>query len=262
MNKFILAILLAAALFVLSCSGKDMITKDEQSPTKPILIKHLGDTGDIPDSVFYEPDNAYVHLTDLTNGIDAVPDVDGIRLTWEHFLDLDLATVKIWRFDDYSDARVISEISASNESYTDDTNGTLDSDSLYILYSYFIEVVDRAGNSTRSDTVSYKLLEKQIPVSPTNGTVLSNMFGLHFVFNTSNEYSSFRVLLFDVDHNLRWYQNIITAPTEHQITYDIPYTGYPYTNESFSWRVDAFETDYISNIIAGSESNEFAFSVQ
>ncbi|HNW99852.1 MAG TPA: hypothetical protein PLE74_05820 [Candidatus Cloacimonadota bacterium] len=256
MMKYMILVILVI-LVLMGCSGKEMITKDKIPPTKPLLIPHLGDTGDSPDSVYYQ-DN-WVLLTDDSNGIDAVPDVDGIRLSWSHLLDLDLATIKIWRFNDYSTPRVIKEISATEESFTDTKNETMNGDSIYYAYSYFIEVFDQSGNSTKSDTVSYRLLEKQLPHSPANGDVLSTMAGLHFVFDTSNDYSKYRVLLFDEFHNLLWSTDI---QTEHEVTYSIPYTGSMFTNRTLAWRVDALEWDNNLHIYIGSESHEMTFRVQ
>jgi hypothetical protein len=257
MTKYIIIILVVFTLFTFGCSGKDTITKDNIPPTKPGLIPHLGDTGDTPDSVYFH--NAWVILSDDTNGVDAVPDVDGIRLTWEHFLDQDLDYVKVWRFSDFSEPRKIAQISASQESFTDTKNVTLNGDSLFYTYSYYIEVFDRSGNSTISDTVSYRIIEKQIAHSPENGATLTTMSGLNFIFDRSGNITKFRVLLFDDFHNLIWSQNI---EGEEQTTYTIPYTGPVFTNKTMLWRVDAFEWDSTLNMYVGSESSEKTFSVQ
>jgi hypothetical protein len=226
-------------------------------PTKPILIPHLGDTGDSPDSSYYNGN--WVILTDDTNGIDAVPDIDGIRLRWGNLLDLDLNMIKIWRFDDFSAPRVIASISASQDYFTDAKNQTMNGDSLYYSYSYFIEVFNRAGLSTKSDTVSYRLLEKQIPHSPANGSILTTMTNLNFIFDRSGLNTKFRVLLFDEYHDLIWSTNLQDVA---QNTYSIPYTGPVFTNKTMSWRVDAFEWDSILHMYAGSESYENNFTVQ
>lgn len=257
MGKYVVLLMIVCTLVMLGCSGKEMVTKDKIPPTKPDLVPHLGDPGDSPDSVYYN--GTWVPLTDDANGVDAVPDVDGIRIIWNHLLDLDLDLIKVWRFNDYSDPRVIAEIPASQESFTDYKNVTMNGDSLYYTYSYFIEVFDRSGNSTKSDTVSYRLLEKQLPHYPANGEVLSSMVGLNFVFDTSGDLSRYRILLFDEFHELLWSTDI---QTEHETTYTIPYTGSVFHDKTMSWRVDAFEYDGILNMYIGSESRENTFSVQ
>jgi hypothetical protein len=257
MYKYVMFCIGVIVLVTLGCSGKELVTEDKIPPTKPGLIAHLGDTGDYPDSVYYN--GAWVLLTDDTNGIDAIPDVDGIRITWDHFLDLDLDYVDIWRFNDFSDPRVIATIPSTQESYTDTKNVTMNGDSLYYRYSYYIEVFDRAGNSTKSDTVSYRLIEKQIPVTPGNGATISTMTGLHFVYGRSGNITKFRVLLFDDFHDLIWSQNV---EGEEQTTYSISYTGPVFTNKTLLWRVDAFEWDSSLNMYIGSESHENTFTVE
>jgi hypothetical protein len=259
MSKYVILVIIAVILFSLGCSGKEMITNDKIPPTKPVLIPHLGDAGNTADSIAY---------TDENNGIDAVPDVDGIRITWDHFLDLDLKDVKIWRYNDFSEPRVIATVPSTQESFTDEKNLTMNGDSLYYRYCYYIEVSDLSGNSTLSDTVAYRILEKQIPVYPPNGAVLANMYGLHFDFNRSGNMTNFRVLLFDDFHQLLWSYDFVG---EEQTTYSIPYTGSVFTNRTLFWRVDAIDLDNnlwdgIHNIhgskYIGSESHESTLIIQ
>ncbi len=259
MRKHIVFILFILILVAFGCTGKEMITKDKTPPAKPVLLPHLGDTGDFPDSVYFN--GSWVLLTDDSNGIDAIPDTDGIRLSWIHFLDLDIDLVKIWRFSDFSEPGVIATIPPSQETYTDVKNAKINGDSLYYTYSYFIEVIDKSGNSTLSDTVSYRLLEKQIAHYPANGATVATMDSLNFIYYRSGNVTKFRILLFDDLHNLIWSQNY---EGEEQTSYAIRYTGTTafLPNTTLFWRVDAFEWDSSLNKFIGSESLENTFYVR
>ncbi len=226
-------------------------------PAKPILIPHLGDTGDSTDSLYFN--GAWVVIQDETNGIDAIPEVDGIKISWEPLHDSDLDHIQVYRFNEISAPKMIASISPSQVSFNDMKNVTMSPDSIYFEYSYFIKVFDQMGNSTTSDTVSYRLLDKQMLHSPQNNATLESMNGLSFEFDTSGTSMKYRVLLFDESHELLWSSDILSVSEN---TYNIYYTGQLFTNQTFKWRVDAFDWDSGLNMNIGSESHEYTFTVQ
>lgn len=236
-------------IVLLGCHGKDRLPTDVTPPSKPIIIQHLGD---MPDTTSYY-NNQISILTDENNGIDTVPDEDWIRICWKHLLDTDLDYIRVFRFDEvYNEIVQIDSISYNNDFFVDDT------DSLYTnrKYSYYIEVIDQSGNSAVSDTVSYKLLSKQILTSPDYGAI-ADPSDITFEWQKSGFVSKFRLLLFDDNHELVWFRDVNVAFEPDYFTVDVPtnlLSSYP--SDHIYWRVDAFDWDYEMNIFIGSESEE------
>lgn len=251
----IFILVFVSLLVLLSCSGKDKITIDNTPPTKPILIPHLGDFGD----GFVEYNNQTIFLNDDNNGIDADPDGDWIRVSWEHFLDTDLDYVRIFRFDEFNNTpTLIDSIRSDNEYYLDSSSSI----STYVRYSYFIEVVDNNGNTAISDTVSYMLISKQTLISPDNES-FAYADSIKFEWLRSGFVSKFRVMVFDNNHYYKWHSDIDVAFEEYSFTVDLPEDVLQgYTGDYIFWRVDAFDWDFELNMFVGSESNESTLYLQ
>lgn len=238
---------LLCILVLTGCSGKDKLTVDKTPPLPAVMIPHSGDAGDHP--------IGNVLPDDENNGIDAVPDGNWIRISWQHLLDSDLDYLKIYRYDDITAyPELIDSIAANQEFYVDSRNQL----STNVRYSYFIESIDNAGNSTRSDTVSYKLLSKQIQDSPAAEMTLTNQ-NLGFSWQKSGFVSIFRILLFDQNHNYVWHRDINVAAEGdfYNVTLPVTIATDPlYIGQPMYWRVDAFDWDSELEMFIGSESSE------
>jgi hypothetical protein len=257
MRYLILPCLIGLLIFS-ACSGRDKLTVDTIPPIPPVLVPHLGDLGDSP----VEYNGQMISLNEDNNGIDTVPDGDWIRVSWEHFLDTDLDYVKIYRYDDNSNdtvhlITVVDTIGVTNldgDYYVDSSNQL----STNVRYSYFIEVFDIAGNSAVSDTVTYALLSKQMPISPENGSSIDPS-NITFSWARSGFVSKIRILVFDDTHQYLWHRDIDVAFEDDIMTTAMPSNwvqSLQYTGEYIYWRVDAFEWDNELQLFAGSESNE------
>ncbi len=248
MNK-IFWLLTVCSLVLFACSGKDKLTIDKIPPIRPILIPHLGDWGDGP----VEYNGQTVYLTDENNGIDALPDGNWIRVSWEHFLDTDLDYVKIYRFDEFNPTPVLIDSISSNNEYYSDSRSQL---STHTRFYYFIEVVDNSGNSAISDTVSYCLLSKQIPIAPANGS-LANPSNITFEWQKSGEIDKFRILVLDEDRFYLWHRDIPVATEGDFFDTQLPANLLQnYTGDFIYWRIDAFRWDSELEFYIGSESYE------
>lgn len=239
----LLGLLLALAISMLGCSGDDEVEKDTIAPTKPILVPHLGDTGD--GTISYNNDEIF--LDDDNNGIDADSGNRGFRLMWEPLIyDNDLEKIIIHRYmnNDIDNIVLVDSITAENNTYIDNS---ISADYLHEnKFSFFIDVFDRAGNSTRSDTVHYRLAEKVYPISPFNGQSLTSSSNLVFDWNDSNNYDFYRVLLYSNESGLIWFKDIlIDAPDENlQDDSSANYNGGQLADGEYYWRVDVFKYDY------------------
>jgi hypothetical protein len=249
--RYLIALCLACVLILTACSGKDKLTTDTNAPFPPILIPHLGDLGDSP----VDYNGQMITLDEDNNGIDADPDGDWIKVSWQHFLDTDLDYVKIFRFDENEQLPVLVDSIGPGNEYFMDSGSSL---SAYVRYSYYIEVVDNAGNSSVSDTVSYALLSKQLLVSPANGSY-ADANNITFSWQRSGFISKIRVLVFDDLHQYLWHRDIDVAFEDDIMTTSMPSNwvqSLQYEGNLIYWRVDAFEWDNELQIFAGSESNE------
>jgi hypothetical protein len=244
----LLSLLALTLLLLFACTGKEYITKDKTPPAKPHMIEHLGDLGDpsrLIDGQLYTAD-------DENNGIDAYPDGDWFRISWDHLTDTDLDYIKIYRFDEFDSIPLpIDSISYNNDYYLDS------SDSLITdrRYWYFIKVYDQSNNSAVSDTVGYKLLSKQILVAPGPGDFVDPS-NITLEWQRSGTVSMFRVLVFDDSTRYIWHKDISVSFEENFFSQALPtnlFVGY--NQESIYWRVDAFDWDSVLGIQIGSESN-------
>lgn len=236
-------LILVLGFVMFGCTGDEEIDKDTIPPTKPVLVPHLGDTGD--GTISYNNDDIF--LDDTNNGIDADSGNPGFKLLWEPLIfDNDLEKIIIHRYmnDDIDNIVRVDSITAENNTYIDNS---ISADFLHEnKFSFFIDVYDRAGNSTRSDTVHYRLSEKVYPTSPFNGQVLASSSNLVFDWNDSVNYDFYRILLFSNQDGLIWFKDIlIDAPDENlQDDSSANYTGGNLSEGDYYWRVDVFKFDY------------------
>lgn len=252
-NVFIFGVVLITFLLVFSCAGKQTLEGDKTPPLKPYLIEHLGDAGD--NDVMFEGE--LITLTDDNNGIDAVPESDWFRISWKPLLDSDIDFLRVFRYNNYDVSEPIEVDSISYSSilthYLDSNWQNYSSSVLNKTWYYFIEAVDTSGNSTVSDTVSYRLLSKASIRYPTNNLVLNNSDDLYFKWQQS-EALHYRVLLYDHSHILIWHDDLYVTETYSD---SLKYTGAALPESDYTWRVDTFDGND-----AGSESNEQNFYIQ
>ncbi len=252
--RYIIIFCLAGLIALSGCSGKDKITVDNTPPTDPIMVPHLGDLGDntyLLNDVPFTPD-------DDNNGIDAVPDGDWLRVSWQHLLDTDLDYIKIFRYDEFdTNPIIVDSISYENDFYVD-SNNSLETNR---RYSYYIEVVDDNGNSAVSDTVTYKLISKQILTYPDPGAY-NDSLNLSLCWQKSGFVTKFRVLVFDANHDKLWHRDIQVSFEGDFFKVSLPanlLSGY--TGGYIYWRVDAFDYDSELLMEIGSESQERLINV-
>lgn len=251
MRKSLIFISLLGLALLFSCSGTDKHDVDTTPPYPPTMIPHLGDPGDAPTTYYGQP----TVLTDENNGIDTVPEGDWIRISWKPFLDEDLNLIRVWRFDELNQTPVkLDSLPPNKKEYLD---SSLLTERLW--YSYFIDIVDFAGNYSTSDTVSYAILPKPMLLDPPNNGTVSRTQAVAR-WSNSGFATSFRFMLFDSNHNYKWHQDYFTA-LEDQLFVTIPVTEIQ-SGQSYYWRVDAFDWDEERQQYLGAESMERVFHVQ
>jgi len=246
---------LALILLLLgACSGEDDAFKDKTPPSKPVLIPHLGDTGDAPIMI---DENVMMEITDDNNGLDAVPDGHKLRLMWEPFIDTDLSHLKIFRFSDVDTTVVeIANIQPNTTQYTD--NGPLVERE---WYSYFVKLFDTSGNSAVSDTVTYSLLAKASLIAPVDGAFVSTD-NLRFYWNRADDRVGFyRVLLWNESNELLWHGDKYLATEDDPLWLQLPILTPPIpVGRTLRWRVDYFDWSEEHQMYMGSESEERIFT--
>ncbi len=255
MHRIILLGLIIATLLVSACSGQDENDKDKVPPIPPVLTPHLGDTGDQP--VVYQ--GQPIQINDENNGIDTVPDGDWIRVSWNPFLDNDLSHVKVYRYDEFDPEPIQIDSIPSSATYYLDTDTQLTE---RVWYSYFIDLVDSSGNVSRSDTISYGLLSKSIPLTPENNATISPV-GAEFKWNRSGFASKFRLIVFDENYNYVWHHDLMVALEIDPLTVTLPVNlATQYSGQSLRWRIDSFDWDEGMQMYLGSESAERVVHIQ
>ncbi len=253
--RYLLILLLGLSLLLFSCAGEDENEEDTVPPVAPVLVPHLGDTGDPP--VLYEGQTVFIN--DDNNGIDTVPDGDWIRVSWDPFKDTDLSHVLVYRYDVFEEEPVkIDSISASNQYFLDTDSDLTER----VWYSYFIDLVDTSGNTTRSDTVSYALLSKSILLEPADSETISPL-GAEFKWNRSGSASRFRLILFDENYNYVWHQDIVVSTEPDPLEVLVPVNVLnEHSGQTLRWRVDSFDWDETTLADMGSESFERTVHIQ
>ena len=238
-------------LCLAACAGSENDNVDKIPPIRPVMVPHLGDTGDEP----AEWNNLTVILNEENNGIDAVPDGDWIRVLWDPFKDSDLSHVKIWRFNDFEPEPVlVDSISAAARYYVDVSSDLTER----VWYHYFIDLVDLAGNSSRSDTSSYALLSKSMLVYPQNNATVPRT-NAEFKWESTGVASKYRLMIFDESNNYLHHQDLYAAMDSLYIKLPVNMDWYP---RSVRWRVDSFDWDQEKLMYMGSESQERIVHIQ
>lgn len=253
-KSLILLGILLVAFFMISCSGEDEKEVDKTPPHPPTMIPYLGAMGDPPTDYYGAP----VPITDENSGIDAVAEAQWIRIAWKPLIDEDVGLVRIFRFDDHNtEPAQIDSIAPRRTTYVDKSDLTEG-----VWYSYFIELVDFAGNTALSDTVGFGLLPKPTLTYPPNGAPFhATTDSLKWVINGFA--SSFRPYVMDMDHNLVWTPvNPIQTGLENQLYVKVPVNVLtPYRGQNLYWRVDAYDPDEEQQQSWKSKSEEQHFYV-
>ncbi|HNX37601.1 MAG TPA: hypothetical protein PL124_04515 [Candidatus Cloacimonadota bacterium] len=255
MKQLIYLLVILTALGLFACAGEDNPDVDTTPPVNPTLIPHLGDWGDPP--VWY--DSTLVVLNESTNGLDTVPEGNWIRLTWKPFIDTDLSHIKIYRFDEVNTNPVLIDSIMSNSTEYLDSKTQLEERT---IYSYFIDLVDAAGNEARSDTVSYGLLSKCILTGPdNNASVIPGH--ITFSWDVSGTVSKCRVIVMDENYNYIWHNDWVSAFPEDPEEMVFPVNlAQQHSGQTLRWRVDALDWSETLQDYMGSESQERVFHIQ
>jgi len=261
MKKYILLIGVILIIVLAACSGKETLGVDTTPPSKPILYPHLGDTGD-GWAYINEGQTDSIYVTDYNNGIDAVPTGNKIRIQWEHMLDKDLKIIRIFRFARDNQVTKIDSIAPNYEEYEDQLVNVGDLPAIETEWNYYIQAVDLAGNYSTSDTVSYRLIEKPVLISPVDDALLANS-NITFRWNKGRDVEKYRLLVFDDMQAYLWHRDLDISLEENIIELDYnSSTALP--SGTYYWRVDAFR-DRIDGgdlFFSGSESLERKFVIE
>jgi hypothetical protein len=244
--KWLYAILLILIVIIsFGCSYDEAENKDPIPPSKVEMTPHLCDPGD--------PGCAY---TDRNNGIDAYSagnlDYNWMKIQWDDTplqKDGDIHHIEIWRYYIYSDTNFtfVEEIPfiPDSSTYYDKFIG-FEEPVIQKTWSYFIIPFDEAGNSTNSDTVSYRLILPPGLQSPADNSTFSVNDSINFSW--SGESYTYRILFFDTSYNLIHSED--TDETSRNIS-EIDFVPIP--GFSYIWRIDAF---VVVGEDEGSESEE------
>ncbi len=226
-----------------ACSYDKAEHEDPIPPSKVTMTPHKCDPGD--------PGCAY---TDRNNGIDAYSagnlDYNWMKIQWDDTplqKDGDIDHIDIWRFNEYGDTAYVEQIRfiPDSSTYYDKFIGVVDV--IQRTWSYFIIPFDEAGNSTNSDTVSYRLIDVPGLQAPENNSTFSVNDSINFSWFNEGSYT-YRILFFDTSQNLIYSED--TDETSRNIS-EIGFTPIP--GFSYIWRIDAF---FIIEEAIGSESEE------
>ncbi|HOQ80387.1 MAG TPA: hypothetical protein PLH63_04930 [Candidatus Cloacimonadota bacterium] len=261
MKQAFIILQLIVLVLLLACSGEEVTGVDKTPPSKPLLYKHLGDTGDgwvyLDES---QTDSLYIN--EYNNGIDAVPTGNKIRIHWEHILDKDLKIIRIFRFARGYHAIKIDSLAADYDEYEDQLVNIGDFPALETEWNYFIQAIDHAGNMSISDTVSYRLIEKASLLTPADNTSLMNS-NITFKWNKGRDVEKYRLLIFDHMQQYLWHRDLDVSLEENIIELEYN-SNNPLPKGTYYWRVDAFR-DRIEGgdkFFSGSESLERKFIIE
>ncbi len=249
--RVLLLMVFTIPLYFISCSGTESFEVDTTPPAEVILIPHLGDTGD----------SLYVDGTlvnDSNNGIDTVPDNNWIRIQWHSINDPDLDYMKVYRFGDYSDVTLVDSLSRAEVNRNEYLDNRLHQNNpVGQTWSYYVAGYDMHGNHSISDTVSYKLLQKPILLSPPDFAQASLADTLSFEWYATNDAIHFRLLIFDQYDNYIWHHDYY-EDEETEVTLVVEYMGPDLSgHDTIIWRVDSFDDINEDGIaMSGAESYE------
>ncbi len=247
--KWLYAILLILIVIIsFGCSYDEAENKDPIPPSKVEMTPHLGDPGD--------PGCAY---TDRNNGIDAYSagnfNNNWMKIQWNDTplqKDGDIDHIDIWRFNEYGDTAYVEQIRfiPDSSTYYDKFIGVVNV--IQRTWSYFIIPFDEAGNSTNSDTVSYRLIDVPGLKSPADDSTFSVNDSINFSW--SGVSYTYRILFFDQSENLQYFKNLIPGEMECNIPEILEGSSFsPIPGQTYIWRIDAF---VVVGEDEGSESEE------
>jgi hypothetical protein len=253
-NKIIkkILIILAVIIFCWGCADDNPEDNDSTPPSKIIMTPHLWDVGDI------NPNTGTFYVGD--NGTGAIPTPNSLTYNWMKIkwngeplqIDGDIHHIDIFRY--YLNDT--TKLFVDQIQYNPDSTSFIDKFSNYSQtivgknWHYFIIPYDESGNFTKSDTVSYTLIEKPALSSPPTEATFSSSESITFSWEITTPDYTFRILFFDEGHNLIFTANLIpgeTTCTSAEIGMNF-FPGYYYF-----WRVDAIHTPDLTN---GSKSEE------
>lgn len=253
-------VLLTIALvfsLIIGCTGDETTGVDTRVPEPPVMIPHLGDTGD----------SIYVNgelLNDSNNGIDTVPDNDWIRIQWRRINEPNLDYMKIYRFSDFQpDSVLVDSLSRSQIQMSEYVDRTLHrANPVGQMWSYYTQLYLTNGNYSLSDTVSYKLTQKPFLMSPANNVQL-RPDEIEFQWERTDDAIHYRVLVLDSEREYIWHEDYyIIEDSDYTLEYSGPDLSYlinhEYKDSRIIWRVDSFGSiDNEEGIsISGAESRE------
>ena len=240
-------------ILLMNCTGEESLGVDSTPPEPPELIPHLGDTGDGGDELIFGAN--YYNTSDPeleNNGIDAVPGGNQMQIQWHNITDSDIDYLEIYRFslqdyifaiDTLNFATMIDSVDYDNQSIYRDVNADVD----YNLF-YFIKAIDEAGNSTPSDTVCYKLIDKPSLIQPSYGESFPNAYNVTFKW-FGDTALLYRLLVFDIDRNPLWQWTPLdfdSLETQYLGPAIIP-------PDTLIWRVDVFGQSGVLHTIEGND---------
>ena len=250
----LLKILVLTVVVLTGCTGKETISVDTTLPNPAVLIPHLGDTGD---QIFVNGEK----LTDLNNGLDTVPGGNWLRVQWNTLTGANLDFVKIYRFGDYSALALVDSLPrsvANSNEYLDIS--VQNHNPTGQRWSYFMEVYNKNGFFSVSDTVSYKLIEKPFLLAPADNAQIGADTDLVFEWMATGDVLQYRIIVFTSEYEYVWHEDYYIVEDSD---YSLHYTGPNLANfdDVFIWRVDAFGDLYTDDgiSVSGSESQERIF---
>jgi len=242
-------------MLIIGCAGTEDPVTDTTQPVPHILIPHLGDTGNPP----VEYSGQQIFLNDENNGIDTVPDGNWIKIMWQAFADTDLSMIRVFRFDEINTEPVlIDSIAASEDAYVDNSTPLLHR----VKYSYFIDLVDLSGNTSRSDTVSYAILPKPLLVAPDDFMPVQPT-DVVFKWNQTGATGFYRALVLDSNREYVWHGDFYLTTELDPLEIRFPVNlATQYSGSSLYWRIDSFEYAFDLDMNIGSESTERIIFIQ
>ncbi|MEA2103381.1 MAG: hypothetical protein U9P79_01895 [Candidatus Cloacimonadota bacterium] len=245
-------IILVAIAFCWGCAEDDPEDNDSTPPSKIIMTPHLWDVGDI------NPNTGTFYVGD--NGMAAVSTPNHLTYNWMKIkwdgeplqFDGDIHHIDIFRY--YLNDT--TKLFVAQIQYDRDSTLFIDKFTNYNdpkigkNWHYFIIPYDESGNFTRSDTVSYSLIEKPALSSPQTEANFSSSEEISFSWEINTPDYTFRILFFDEGHDVIFADDLIPGETTCTST-EIGMSFFP--GYKYFWRIDAIHSPDGTN---GSKSEE------
>ncbi|MBN1780649.1 hypothetical protein JW948_05945 [bacterium] len=235
MKRYCFFLLLGMAFAILSCQN----TGPESAP-KPATVQFV-------------PKSEENDL--LERGIDAIPEDNGIYLEWFGSDQSEIDTYSVYRKgEEGSDFYLIDTV---EDTFYIDRNVEIGKRFFY----YIIAMNFDQQKSAPSDTISYKLLEKPIRLTP-NGSIASNQVTFQWEDRNQPHEYLIRVQRSDTDETI-WAATIEAIyGTEHQQTLfnsdQAAVTDALLSHVPYQWRIDVLGPEFN----CGSESSWTSFEIE